>query len=163
MRFLVLLTVLFSFQVHAVPEYSLSQIAAINLTSAGTRQAISSTDVFCRCAVINALAANTGVVYLGDVAVTAANGLVLAKGDTAILCADSAQGTLRVKLSATPFASSLATIKIHLEPTASPTGSSMRTSNPSGPTGPAGPTAPSAPATPCSPAGPTAPSTPDGP
>lgn len=60
---------------------TISQIAPINLTSAGTAQVLSATDVYCSSVVIYALAANTGVIYIGSSAVTAANGLVLNKGD----------------------------------------------------------------------------------
>jgi hypothetical protein len=65
-----------------------TQLAPINLTAAGTAQAISATDVLATCIYINALAANTGVIYVGDSAVTSANGLVLQKGDSIEICAE---------------------------------------------------------------------------
>lgn len=64
---------------------TVTQIAPINLTSAGTRQALSATDVYCRSVAIKAFVANTGVIYIGDVAVTSTNGFPLPKGDTFIM------------------------------------------------------------------------------
>ncbi len=66
----------------------ISQLSAINLTAAGTRQALSATKLEVTSVAIQALAANTGVIYVGDVAVAAANGYVLQKGDTLIFCAE---------------------------------------------------------------------------
>lgn len=81
-----LLFFLFSVSAQAA---NLSQLAPINLTASGTRQALSGTSQKVTTVVINALAANTGVIYVGDVAVTAANGFPLQKGDTIVLKAEA--------------------------------------------------------------------------
>lgn len=86
------LALFLSFNVSAA---RITQVAAINLTSSGTRQALSASNVYVTSVVINALAANTGTIYVGDVGVTAANGLVLAKGDSVILTAKT--GYLNLK------------------------------------------------------------------
>ncbi len=46
---------------------------------------------------MNALAGNTGVMYVGDSAVTSSNGLVLAKGDSVILCSENKLNLLNLK------------------------------------------------------------------
>lgn len=87
MRFLFAFLILFSIEtMAAVPKTAIiSQLAPINLTSAGTRQALSATDAYCQSVAIKAFAANTGVIYIGDVAVTTTNGFPVPKGDTFIL------------------------------------------------------------------------------
>lgn len=64
---------------------SIIQTGEINLVSAGTRQSLSASDVFCDCVVLRAKTANTGILYIGGVDVTAATGLILEQGDVAIL------------------------------------------------------------------------------
>lgn len=89
MRFLLLA---FALMVHGCSCYAaptdatVSQLSAINLTAAGTRQALSATTLYVTCVAVQAVNANTGVIYVGDVAVAAANGYVLQKGDTIVLC-----------------------------------------------------------------------------
>jgi hypothetical protein len=49
--------------------WKLTTLAQINLTSAGTRQAISATPVYSPCVIVTAAHGNTGNIYVGDSAV----------------------------------------------------------------------------------------------
>jgi hypothetical protein len=61
--------------------------AAKTVTTAGTRVALSTTQVWARGLQISAPAANAGVVYIGDITVAASNGLSLAAGSSVSLAA----------------------------------------------------------------------------
>ena len=87
MRVLILILTFLSLPAFAAKTAKLTQTAPVNLTSAGTAQRVSSSALNCQCLVINALAANTGVIYVGDSSVSATNGFPLQKGDTISICA----------------------------------------------------------------------------
>jgi hypothetical protein len=51
--------------------WKLTTLAQINLTSAGTRQAISATPLLSPCVIVSAAHANSGNIYVGDASVSA--------------------------------------------------------------------------------------------
>lgn len=60
-------------------KYALKS-GAKTVTTAGTRAALSTTPIWARSLRLSAPAGNTGVVYIGDVTVAAANGISIAAG-----------------------------------------------------------------------------------
>lgn len=58
------------------------QLSPINLTSAGTPQRISSSQVLAEAALITAVSTNSGSIYIGDSNVAANNAIVLTAGQS---------------------------------------------------------------------------------
>jgi len=64
----------------------LKQLASLNLTAAGTAQALSATPILAQVVILNAKTGNTGLIYVGDSDVSATEAAFsLAAGETVII------------------------------------------------------------------------------
>ena len=64
----------------------LKQLGVLNLTTAGTEQAFTATPTIAQTVILSTPAGNTGVIYIGDSAVSSTNAaLILKAGEIAIL------------------------------------------------------------------------------